>query len=239
MSWSTYLAVFAVVCVGSTVQVSVGMGHGLIAAPLLRALHSPLLPGPIVIAAFFVSLGLAARNSHRGDIGVVVPALIGRVFGTGIAIALLATASERGLSIVIGAFVLGFVMLRVLGARIARTTRTLAAAGVASGVGGTIAALGGAPMGLLYEQHAKARDFRGPMGLFLTVGAVISLVSLVAFGELDGDAALLGLTLLPPIAVGFVLSRWVTPIVDRGLLRPAVFGLSGGSAVLLIATELV
>lgn len=238
MSWATYLAVFAVVVVGSTVQVSVGMGHGLIAAPLLRVLHPELLPGPIVIAAFFVSLGLAARNSHRGDIGVVVPALIGRVIGTGVAIALLATVSERGLSIVIATFVLGFVMLRVVGIKVARTTRTLGVTGVASGVGGTIAALGGAPMGLLYEQHSTARDFRGPMGLFLTVGALISLTALVAFGELDGEAALLGLTLLPPIGVGVVLSRWVTPIIDRGLLRPAVFFLSGFSAAVLIVTEL-
>lgn len=211
MSWAVYAGVFMVVVVGATVQMSVGMGHGLIAAPLLRLLHPELLPGPIVIAGFFVSAVLATRNSHRSDLAEVVPAIIGRLVGIGIALALLAKLSERGLTVVIGVIVLTIVALRVAGVRVARTTTSLSGAGVASGIGGTIAALGGAPMGLLYEQDTTARDFRGPMGAFLTVGAAITIVSLVAVGELDGEAALLGLALLPPIAVGALLAPRVTP----------------------------
>lgn len=239
MSWGVYAGVFVVVVVASTVQSSVGMGHGLIAAPLLRLLHPELLPGPIVMAGFFVSVGLAARNSRRSDLVEVVPALAGRLFGIGIAIGLLATLSEGGLTIVIGGIVLAIVALRLFGFEVARSTRSLTVAGVASGIGGAIAALGGAPMGLLYEQHTSARDFRGPMGAFLVVGSFLTIVSLVIFGELDGEAALLGMTLLPPIVVGWVLARWVTPFVDRGFLRPAVFVLSASAAAVLIVGEFV
>ena len=239
VSWGIYAGVFVVVVAGSTVQSSVGMGHGLIAAPLLRLLHPELLPGPIVMAGLFVSIGLAARNSRRADLVEVAPALVGRLVGIGVAIGLLATLSERGLTIVIGSIVLTIVALRLYGFEVARSTRSLAVAGVASGVGGAIAALGGAPMGLLYEQDTSAREFRGPMGAFMTVGSTITIVSLVVFGELDGDAALLGLSLLPPVMVGWVLARWVTPFVDRGFLRPAVFVLSASAAIVLIVGALL
>jgi uncharacterized membrane protein YfcA len=237
VSWTVYAGVFAVLIVGSTVQASVGMGQGLVSAPLLRLLHPDLLPGPIVMAGFFVSVGLAVANSRRSDVGEVTPALVGRTAGIGIALVLLATLSERGLTVVIGGIVLVLVALRVIGLQVARTPRTLLATGVVSGVGGTIAGLAGAPMGLLYEQHARARDFRGPMGIYLSVGAFITVVLLVVFGELNGDDFWLGMALLPPILVGLVLARWVTPIVDRGLLKPAVFGLSAASATVLILGE--
>jgi uncharacterized membrane protein YfcA len=238
MSWEVYLAVFAVLVVGSTVQSSVGMGQGLIAAPLLRTLHPDLLPGPIVIAGFAVSLLLAVRNSRRSDIAEVVPALVGRTIGIGIALGLLAVLSERGLTVVIGVIVLTAVGLRIVGLHIARTRSTLFGAGIASGVGGTIAGLAGTPMGLLYAQDTDGRDFRGPMGIFLTVGAVITLVGLVLAGELDLAGTWLGLALLPPIFVGWQLARVVTPLVDRGLLGPVVLILAGTSATVLILSEI-
>ena len=93
-------------------------------------------------------------------------------------------------------------------------------------------------MGLLYEQHTAGRDFRGPMGVFMSVGSLLTTVSLIAVGELDGRAGLLGLALLPPVVVGWFLARWVTPFVDRGFLRPAVLVLSAASATVLIIGEL-
>ena len=234
VTWGTYIAVFGVLLVGSTVQSAAGFGLGLISAPLLRLLHAPLLPGPIVLAGLVVAISVFVRNSRRTDLPVVTPAIAGRIVGTVIAIGLLALLSDRGLSIAIAVVVLGFVALRLAGVQIARTTLTLGSAGVVGGIGGTIAALGGAPMALLYEQHAKARDFRGPMGWYTVVGGASSVALLVIAGELDGEGALLGLALMPPVAIGLVLARWVTPIVDGGFLRPLVLGLSSFSALALL-----
>lgn len=239
MTWGVYLAVFAVVLVGSTVQTSVGMGQGLVAAPLLRILHPDLLPGPLVIAGLAVSLLLAAGNSRRGDIVEVVPALVGRTLGIGMAIGLLSVLSERGLTVVIGTIVLSIVGLRVVGFTLARTRRTLFGTGIASGIGGTIASLGGAPLGMLYAQDTSARDFRGPMGVFMSIGGAITVAGLFLAGEVGVEATLLGLSILPPVAVGWYVARWVTPLVDRGLLGPVVLVLSATSATVLILSETV
>ena len=321
-----YLAVFIVMVAGSTLQSSVGMGQGLLAAPLLRLLEPDLLPGPIVLAGFLTGAVLAMRNSKRTDarevapallgrfvgagvaigllallsdrgltimIGVIVlalvaarltglkiprkpatlagtgfvspivlagfltgavlamrnskrtdarevaPALLGRFVGAGVAIGLLALLSDRGLTIMIGVIVLALVAARLTGLKIPRKPATLAGTGFVSGISGTIAALGGAPMGLLYEQHARARDFRGPMGVFQMIGGVASVLMLTVAGQMDGRAWALGFALLPPLMLGWLLARWVTPVVDRGLLGPVVLIMSGVSATALILSEVL
>lgn len=234
-----YLAVFIVMVAGSTLQSSVGMGQGLLAAPLLRLLEPDLLPGPIVLAGFLTGAVLAMRNSKRADAREVAPALLGRFVGAGVAIGLLALLSDRGLTIMIGVIVLALVAARLTGLKIPRKPATLAGIGFVSGISGTIAALGGAPMGLLYEQHARARDFRGPMGVFQMIGGVASVLMLTVAGQMDGRAWALGFALLPPLMLGWLLARWVTPVVDRGLLGPVVLIMSGVSATALILSEVL
>ncbi len=238
VSIGVYAAVFVVTVVAATVQSSTGFGQGLIAAPLFRLLHPDLLPVPIVTIGLLVALLVARRNTQLRDVRAIAPAVGGRFVGIGVALVLLASLSERGLSVLVGVIVLSFVVLRLLDIRLAQSTPTLAGAGVASGIGGTIAALGGAPMALLYVQHAEARDFRGPLAAYTLIGSSVTLVALLLAGQFDLEALQLIGLLLPPVAVGMVLSRWATPVIDRGYLRPLVLVLSGCSAIVLILSEL-
>ncbi|MEM7091414.1 MAG: sulfite exporter TauE/SafE family protein [Actinomycetota bacterium] len=239
MSTGVYIGVLAVMFVAATVNASTGFGQGLIAAPLFRLLHPELLPVPIVVVGLIVTLKVLRQDTRLSDVRQVVPALAGRVFGIGIALFLLATLSEVGLSVAVGVIVLAFALLRLSGLRIPQTNRSLGGAGVVSGVGGTIAALGGAPMALLYVQHAEARDFRGPIAAYTVIGSSMGLLALIIAGEFDREAFGLVLRLLPAVLLGMVASRWVTPIIDRGYLRPLVLALSGTSALVLIASSLI
>lgn len=237
VSPGVYVAVFFVMAAGSTLQSSAGMGQGLLSAPLLRLLEPDLLPGPLVFAGFLTSVVLAFRNSRPRDAIEVIPALAGRFVGAAAAIALLAAMSDRGLTIAIGVAVLTLIALRLGGLKIPRSRASLAGAGLASGVSGTIASLGGAPMGLLFEQHTQARDFRGPMGAFQAIGGVMSVGLLTLAGEMDARVWGLALSLVPPLMVGWILARWVTPIVDRGFLSPIVLTVSSVSATVLLISE--
>ena len=96
---------------GSTLQSSLGMGQGLLSAPLLRLLEPDLLPGPIVLAGFLTGTVLAIRNSKVADAHEVTPAIVGRFAGAGVAIALLAALSERGLTITIGVIAVSYTHL--------------------------------------------------------------------------------------------------------------------------------
>lgn len=234
-----YAAIFGVALIASTVNASAGFGHGLISAPVFRLLEPDLLPVPIVLVGLSLAIFVSGRNSQLKDLKQVTPAIFGRIAGAVIAAVLLATLSPRGLSITIGVIVLTFAILRLSEVKVALSKPNLAGAGVASGIGGTIAALGGAPMALLYVQHSEARDFRGPISIYALVGSSISLGVLFLAGEFTGRAITLFGLLIPPMVLGMIASRWVGPVIDRGLLRPLVLGLSCISAVVLILTELL
>ena len=47
-----------------------------------------------------------------------------------------------------------------------------------------------------------------------------------------------GLALVPPAALGFLLSRWVIESVDKGRVRTAVWVTSGVSSVVVLIREL-
>jgi len=232
-----YIAVFVIAFVAATVQGSTGFGNGLIAAPFFRLLHPELLPAPIVLVSLIVTLWVLRNNTRLSDVRDVSPALVGRFVGIGIAILLLARLSQRGLSVLIGAIVFTFVVLRLTDLQLKRTRPILVGAGVASGVGGAIAALGGAPMALLYVQDSEARDFRGPLAAYTFIGSGVTAVALAVAGEVDGEALRLAAALVPAVLLGLVASRWATPIIDRGYLRPLVLALSGSSALVLMLTQ--
>jgi hypothetical protein len=80
-------------------------------------------------------------------------------------------------------------------------------------------------MALLY-QNAEGPRFRSTLAGFFSVGVVISLVALVAVGRFRLTDLLLAAVLIPGGLVGFALSRFVAPWMDRRGVRPFVLGLS-------------
>lgn len=234
MSVTTYLAVFVIMAAGATVQSTVGFGQALVAAPLLRMVHPDLLPGPLLMAGMFVSIGVVIRDGRRSDIGQVAPAIAGRVVGIAIAVVIIAQLPERAMTLLIAGLVIVFVAARLFGLQIPKTRRTLVATGFVSGVAGAVAALGGAPMALLYEQHTHSKAFRGPLSWYTVIGSTLTIIGLAIGGQFGATDLALGVSLLPPLALGLFISRWTVPVVDRGLLGPVVMALAAGSALVLL-----
>jgi uncharacterized protein len=71
------------------------------------------------------------------------------------------------------------------------------------------------------------------------VGAALSLAGLALFGSFDGDEAVAGLVLAPPMLLGYLASRPAGRILDRGRTRTAVLTVSAASALFLLVDELV
>jgi uncharacterized membrane protein YfcA len=75
---------------------------------------------------------------------------------------------------------------------------------------------------------------RSTVALCFLVGEVISLVLLVATGKADGAQFAAALILLPPLALGALLSRWVHHRLDGRLMRIVVLAFAIASGVLVI-----
>jgi uncharacterized membrane protein YfcA len=117
-----------------------------------------------------------------------------------------------------------------------RTTspRLEVAAGFASGVAGTVGAVGGPYMGLAYADR-PGPVLRATISLAFAVGVVMSLAAVGIAGEIEPGPLRLGAALVPFTFLGLFAGRRFASRLDGGLLRPAVlsFAAAAGAFALL------
>jgi uncharacterized membrane protein YfcA len=226
-----------IVCVGALLQGSLGFGLSLFAVPFLVMIDPAFVPGPLLLGGVGLTLLMTVRDRAGLDLPGLGWSTGGRLVGTAGGAAALLALPARELTLAIGLLVLLAVGLSVSGLHLRPTSRVLLGAGVLSGFMGTTASIGGPPLALAYQDSVGDR-LRGSLAGNLFVGALISLVAIVAIGRFGGTELRAASALLPGVVIGFVASGRTRRIVDRGYTRPAVLAVSALGAAALIAREL-
>lgn len=214
-------------------QGAVGFGMGMLGSPLLLLIDSRFIPGPILASTMVFTGLLTLRERHAIDFGGVRWAMAGRFVGTLPAAAVLALVPAEQLNLLFGAMVLLAVVISVSGLHVEPRPATLLAGGALSGLMGTIAAVGGPPIALLY-QHASGARVRGTLSSVFLVGTVLSLAALMLVGRFGRDELLLSLALLPGAAIGFLVSRRIASRLDRGYTRRAVLTVASVAGLVVV-----
>ena len=223
---------------GSVLQGSVGFGLAVVAAPLLLLIDPVWVPGPMLLAAVFLTLLIALRHREHILGGDVALGAVGRALGMIPAAYAIGVVPGHIYDLLFAVIVLLAVVLSGSGLHIARTPSNVLVAGILSGVSGTISAIGGPPMALVY-QHERGPLARGTMSLIFLVGTWISIAGLWWVGRFGRDELILGLLLMPAILVGFAISHFTARWLDRRHTRPAILALSALSALIILARALV
>lgn len=238
MSDLTLLLIAGVaVLAGAAVQSSIGLGLGLVAAPVVALLDPSLMPGSVLITtAVLPTLTLGAEWRHM-DLRGLSWALAGRFLGTFAGVWVVATLAPEVLGAVVGVMVLVAVAVTLWAVRVRPTPGTLSVAGVISGITGTATSIGGPPIALVY-QHDPGPRIRSTLGAYFLVGVGVSLAALALGGQLHGRQVLIGLGLLPFVVAGFLLARPLRAAVDGHRLRAALLVVVTVSGVVLIVQAL-
>ncbi|MBP0443445.1 TSUP family transporter [Roseomonas sp. SSH11] len=217
----------------TVVQLSAGLGLGLVGVPLLAAIDPRLVPVPFVLSGLPMMLGQWRVDSGAVPPGMLAPALLGVVLGTagGMALAILlpGIATRRGY----GVIVLLAVALALAMPRLRPTRPMLAGAAAVSGVMGGISGVHGPLMGLVVA-HLPAQAVRGFLGLFWLVAYGAILAAAVPAGRLGWQELWLALALLPGIALGAALSGPARRWLHGPRLRWAILGISGAGGIALV-----
>ncbi len=232
------LAVGLVVALGALVQGAVGYGMTLVAAPLLALFDPALVPVPLILLGTVHSVLAVVRDGRHADWPGIGWAMLGRLPGTGLGVLAVVMLSQRVFSLVVGLCVLACVVLSLLRWRPRPRPRSLLLAGIASGVGGTAASIGGPPIALLYQDEAGPR-VRGTIAGYFVLGSVTSIAALAAAGQVTSESLMSAALLTPFLLVGFALSGPARQVLDNGWTRRAVLAVAAASAVLLIGRALL
>jgi uncharacterized protein len=223
------------VFVGAVIQGAIGMGVGLVAAPIITLLEPSLMPGSLLVCGFFMpAMSLATEHRHVDPrVGWV---FAGRLAGTLPGIAIVAALPRDDLAIAVGVMTLLAVALTVRSYGLPVNRSTLTGAGFLSAIGATTAAIGGPPLALVY-QRSDPKTVRSTMALVFVVGSALSIAGLAAAGQMSQAELLTGLAFFPFFGLGFLLSLPLRPHLRGRVFRYSVLGVvtASGLAVILRA----
>jgi len=229
-----------IIAIGAVVQGSVGFGLAVFSAPLLTLIEPRLVPGPLLLATFVLTLLLTQRERQAIDLAGVKWALVGRVPGIAAGTAVLTLLAPGKLVVLFGTLIVLGALMTARGAALEPTRGNLLAAGFVSGFMGTAAAIGGPPVALLYQRE-DGRRVRGTLNGYFLVGSVLSLGALFAIGRFGKQELAWSALLVPGVVLGFACSAWTARWLDskRRGLRLSVLVVSAASGLFVIARQLL
>lgn len=237
IEWYLVALCLLVVLVGSTLQASIGIGLGLLAAPVLGLVDPDFIPAAVAVAVVPLVVGMTLRERHEIDRPGLRSALIGRIPGVAIGGWVAAVADHRTTALVVAAAVLIAVIGSLTGLRFMPTSQNLMIAGAASGFTGTSAGVGGPPMALTY-QHSDPAVLRATLAAYNSIGSAMTLTVLVATSVLGRREFQLGLLLVPAVITGLLLGRLTVGRLPPARVRPIVLAVCSASALTLVIAEL-
>lgn len=239
MSLLEFLLVTTIIGTGAALQGSIGIGLGLLAGPLLVILNPAYVPGPLLLAAFLLSIGMAYREKQAMDLSGVKNALMGRIVGIGLALLVLVFVPSDQLTLLFGGVVLMAVWLSISKFSVRPTRVNVTGVGILSGFMSTVASMGGVPMALLYQNAAGAR-IRSTLSGYYILGNLISFPALVLIGKFGIPEISLFLGLIPGVVLGFLLSTRATVFVDhKNMMKKAILSLATISALIAIIKAII
>ena len=142
------------------------------------------------------------------------------------------------LSLLIGASVVLASVMSLATPRVPINRSTHAAVGLLSGIMGTSSSIGGPPMALLYQRESGP-VMRATLGATFLVGTALSLLALIAAGEVDAAQWRFGISMVPAVLLGLFASRFLHAWLERGWLRPCVLAVAALSGLVVVLRALM
>ena len=234
----TLLLASIVIFVGAVTQSLIGFGLAVVSAPLLYVIDPELVPVPVILMGFSISLLTLFRERMNLEFNGLQWGLLGRIPGGLIGAALLVLAPQAVLGLIIAAIVAIALWLSIKRYQVPVNRFTIGTAGVFSGIFGTIAGIGGPPMALLLTGR-DAGKFRAALSAFFAISSLISLSILFCVGKLNLHHLLLAALLLPAVILGFWISNFIVPHVDRQRTRFFTLALCAINVIVLTSKSLL
>lgn len=235
-SGSEYLALL-IVLGGSLVQGLLGIGFGLLAAPLLYLLEPSYVPGPVLLLGFLLASCMLLGNRQALAWRRPLPAILARLPGAWCGGLMLGLLPSAWLGLLLGTCVLLATLTSYRWLEVRCSPRNLAIAGFCSGLMGTATSVGGPPMAIVYQTCGRI-SARDELAAFFLLTTPVSVLFLLYQGRMPLDYLHSTLKLVPGVVLGYALARCMDGRFDKGSPRQLLLLLSLLTAGGLIAISL-
>ena len=233
LTFSELLLCCGVVMIAAMLQISVGMGFGMLAAPLIALIKPEIVPGSILIMGLVVAFSGAWRERENISNVELKLGIGGRIIGSALAfVILLLIPTVEVFMILFGAVMLAAVLLTASRMKLSFNNRSLFNLSILSGLMGTITAVGAPPMAIIYHDRLP-KIVRPTLNAFFGAGSVLGLISLSISGWLSISDLIAAAFFLPAMFVGILVAEPLKSIPATWLSRILLL-LSAIASLLLV-----
>ncbi|MBY4678452.1 sulfite exporter TauE/SafE family protein [Marinobacterium sp. CAU 1594] len=227
------LLALLVVIAGIALQTIVGIGFGLLAAPLLYLIDPAFVPGPILLLAGLLSLLVVLKQHQQLSWRRIMPAILARIPGAWFGALLLVSAPAPLLGLLFGSVLLLAVLCTWRRFELPLNRTSLTIGGFISGLIGTATSVGGPPIAMLY-MNSDRLTARNEIAAFFLIGTPLSLLMLGLEGGFGFSQLALSLKMLPGLAIGWALGTQLDSRIDARSAKPAILLISLLSALMVL-----
>lgn len=227
-----------VVLAGSCLQGVAGYGIGTLAAPLLFLISPAFIPASLTLNAGVLTVLMLVRNRTSLQVREVRYAIGGSLIGSVLAGVTLLMISTQGFELIFGSLILLAVILSVAGLKPRLNPRNSVIAGTVSAFMGTITAVGGPPIAMIY-QNEKGPLVRANMSAFFLVANIFVLITLILSGYLGATELWLFAATVPGVFVGFWLSAGLVNRLPFEALRLIILGIAAVAGLAALIRGLI
>lgn len=231
------LVIGLAVLAGAFLQSVVGIGLGMLSAPVIALVEPSLVPALPLWLALGIATAMLVGERHHVDWWAVKWALPARVPGTALGAWLVVHFTDEQLAVAVAVVVLGAVALTARSVEVPVNPGTLFGAGLLAGTAGTATSVGGPPVAILFQRHDPAAA-RATLAVFFVVGTALSLGTLGAVGEISVRSLLTALVMAPLVVAGHAVGIRVRPHVSGPRFRTGVLVVCAASALGLLVQVL-
>lgn len=240
MEWTiaTFLLANFILIVASILQMATGVSVGMIIVPFLAMISYTLIPAPIAFASLTLTVMMAYKGRKDIDTQNMFQVSMGMLLGIFVAIYLLKNIHFEYLGIIFGFLILisVFISLKVKAFKLGRTVNY--SGGFIAGLMGSMAAVGGQILALLFQNH-PLESIKSTLAFLYTLFSVVMLLVFYMFDEFSTEQMVSGFYLMPGFIIGFFIAPLFSKYFNPKYAKSMVLGMATLGALLLIGKGLL
>lgn len=234
---STFLLINSILIVGSILQMATGVTAGMIIVPFLAIISYTLIPVPVAFSSLALTTMMAYKGREYIDTQNMFQISFGMLAGILLSIFVLKNIKFEHMGIVFGSFILISVFISSKIKRFTLNKSINYTGGFISGVMGSMAAVGGQVLALLFQNH-PLESLKATLAFLYSLFSVVMLSIFFMFGEFSYSQFLSGLYMMPGFIIGFLVAPIFSKHFNPKYSRIVVLFMATLGAVSLIAKSL-
>jgi len=225
---SAYILINFILILGSILQMATGVTAGMIIVPFLAMISYTLIPAPIAFASLALTIMMSYKGRKHIDTNNMLQISLGMLAGILLSIFILKNIKFEHLGLVFGIFILISVFISIKIKSFTLNKSINYSGGFVAGVMGSMAAVGGQILALLFQNH-PLESLKSTLAFLYTLFSIVMLFVFYIFGEFSGAQFISGIYMMPGFIIGFflapVFSKYFNPKYSKIIvLSMASFG---------------